>query len=135
MKLYIGAEYSEKGYGTDTCLDAALWIRDQKIIVQTSFDKMHPRDIYRCLDAVAIAGRKNNVETILVTYNAYAIDYLTSGNLDHVSYYYEDRDEYVPIMSIPRVSKLLSYGDMSEIVALDKIDDFIKLGEEEIWKK
>lgn len=85
------------------------------------------------LDIIDELSLKNNFDVVVTTHNTNLMNYISKNLFEFIFFTYRDSFGYSHIQrvrDIQRISKLMSYGEIGDLMENNSITEFINIGEE-----
>lgn len=112
---------------------ALLSQKKGSILAIEEFDNgIAPSKVKILLDIIDEISLEREIDVLITTHNTSLINYISKKLFDFIFYVYKNDSGYSNIKrikDIERVAKMLSYGEIGELMEENKIIEFIKLGE------
>lgn len=105
----------------------------ETILAIEEFDNgIAPSKTKMLLDIIDELSLKNNFDVVVTTHNTNLMNYMSNKLFEFVFFTYRDNDGYSHIKrirDIKRISKMMSYGEIGDLMENNSIIDFINLGD------
>lgn len=112
---------------------ALLSQKKGSILAIEEFDNgIAPSKVKVLLDIIDEISLEREIDVLITTHNTSLINYISKKLFDFIFYVYKNNSGYSNIKrikDIERVAKMMSYGDIGELMEENKIIEFIELGE------
>lgn len=107
---------------------------EETILTIEEFDNgIAPSKTKMLLDIIDELSLKNNFDVVVTTHNTNLMNYISKNLFEFIFFTYRDSFGYSHIQrvrDIQRISKLMSYGEIGDLMENNSITEFINIGEE-----